>query len=471
MKTMNSMKKMFLASMIFLWASSVLMSGVSHWWSYPVKEVSQLSCKRQSWDQLDAKCKQPLPRIKNAEYSKYDKNTAYTYIYSTLWGATYTNWWDFWKGAHEWVDIATSKGTPVYAMGNWVVTKATRQGWYGNVVVIKHTLPDWSVLHSTYAHLDSITTQQGWKINEWDQLWTVGNEWFSFGNHLLWVVNRTPSNTYAFRWCEQNGNTFNDVANIVNNGLCRDYLVKRTLDPIAFVETNGNIKATEALMARWSTTQATTQPESTKPVETTPVKRAEIVPLAPIPEKTPTTKVETPKPVETKPVVQPKPTTPTPAPTQVAPKPVTQPKPVVPTPAPVVTKPIAQQQNNDLLLWSAPIIKDGSVLSTATLKTDNPFLKNYTITVTPHFDATIAKWSSTSMAITITDANWKPFVGLLQEEISIMPSQQIIDISPRIIRYASEKTILLMYAKGKGTTDLVVSYGNTVLWIIVLTIK
>ena len=118
------------------------------------------------------------------------------------------------------------------------------------MVVIKHTLPDGTFLHSSYAHLYSIDTKAGRKVYEGDFIGTVGNEGFSFGNHLLWNLNRTTNNTYAFRGCSEFTNTsvFSTYSNIVNNGLCRDYLFTRTLDPVAFVETKGNIAATEALM-------------------------------------------------------------------------------------------------------------------------------------------------------------------------------------------------------------------------------
>lgn len=451
------MLKKLLVIPLFALASTLLFNWTTHWWSYPLKEVSQLSCKRTEWGQLDAKCKQPLPIVNNANYEKHMDNTAYTYIYSTLWGATYTKGWDYRKGAHEWVDIATARWTPVYAMWNWVVTKATRQAWYGNVVVIKHSLSDWSVLHSTYAHLDTITTQKGWKINEWDLLGTVGNEWFSFGNHLLWVLNRTPSNTYAFRGCEQNGNTFGHVENIVNNWLCRDMLFERTLDPIAFVETNWDIAATEALMRR----KQTTKPTETTPVVNNPI-RQPLIPIAPTPEEP---AIETPKPV-VKPVEKP------------IEKPVEKPieKPVPQQPKPQETpKPVVKP--TEPLLPSAPIIstiKDSRYITSDTLKATqkDTFLKNYTISATPHFNTTMKKGESSSIEITFLDKNNKPFAGVLDKELVITPSLQNMDISPRITRYVSQwRTLVLLYAKEKGTTDLVVTYGNVVLGKFVVTVQ
>lgn len=42
-----------------------------------------------------------LPKIANADYSKYKNDTTYRRIYSVLWGATYDFGWDTGYGSHQ----------------------------------------------------------------------------------------------------------------------------------------------------------------------------------------------------------------------------------------------------------------------------------------------------------------------------------------------------------------------------------
>lgn len=64
----------------------------------------------------------------------------------------------------------------------------------------------------------------------------------------------------------------------------------------------------------------------------------------------------------------------------------------------------------------------------------------------------------------VVDLNGKGFGGVLDKEISITPSKQNVTLSPRVIRYVSEgKVVSFIEAKEKGSTDLVISYGNDVI--------
>lgn len=64
------------------------------------------------------------------------------------------------QGGHEGIDIVSSEGTPIYAIEDGYVTKARAQAGYGNVVVIRHTLPTGKYVYSTYGHLSSITVPE-----------------------------------------------------------------------------------------------------------------------------------------------------------------------------------------------------------------------------------------------------------------------------------------------------------------------
>ena len=469
------MKKTLIFTLIATQVAVPLFSDVSYGWSYPLKQVTKLECKKTPWEDLKDECKQDLPRITNAQYSKHANDVQYTYIYSTLWGWTYNNGWNFWAGSHEWVDIASAQWTPVYAMGNWVVTKAWRQNGYGNVVVIKHTLADKTILYSTYAHLYSINTQEGWKVNEGDFIGSVGNVWFSFGNHLMWSINRTKDNTYAYRGCPdyQSSSVFSSYETIVNGGLCRDYLFKRTLDPIAFVETNGNISSTEALMRRWTTTGTTNTT-----IATAKTTKRVMVPILPTPPATTTTKTSTTaskniatttKSASSSTSIS---TSTTTATTNSTTKTNTTTNSTTKTNTTTTDKPTTPSSTNNTPPTTTTNILATKTVSSSGVKNKDAFLQKYTITVSPAFDSSIYKWSASSLSIKIVDASGKPFAGMIGKEISIMPSVQNIDISPRIVRYISQgESILLLYAKEIGNTELVVTYGDIVLGKIALRIQ
>ncbi len=95
-------KRTAIVAFLLLQATSFVFNGNGFSWSYPLKEVSKDStCRKSTWDQLSDDCKIALPVIKDANYSQYKDNPAYTTIYTTLWGAPYDNGWAAGQGAHE----------------------------------------------------------------------------------------------------------------------------------------------------------------------------------------------------------------------------------------------------------------------------------------------------------------------------------------------------------------------------------
>lgn len=72
-------------------------------------------------------CKINLPIIRNAAYDQYKDETIYRQIYSVLFGASYTSGRDTTAGAHEAVDIATARGTPLYSIGDGEIVFAAEQ--------------------------------------------------------------------------------------------------------------------------------------------------------------------------------------------------------------------------------------------------------------------------------------------------------------------------------------------------------
>lgn len=452
-------KKTAIIALVLLQAASFAMNGNGFSWSYPLKEVSKDSaCRKTKWSELSEDCKQALPIIKGANYANYKDNPLYTSIYTTMWGAPYDNGWAIGMGAHEGVDIVSSEGTPVYSVEDGVVIRARAQAGYGNVVMIKHTMPNKKVVFSIYGHLKDITVPENTPVKEGDMIGTVGNEGFSFGNHLLWDINITPTNTYAFWGCPEygNGTTFNVIANIVNGGLCRSYLYERTTDPIAWIESQGGTIAlqhntTAAPLITWTSTRSTNTISNT-----TTRKRMPMVALEPTLTQTAT------------PTVNPTKSTTTNTSTTVVQKSLAT-RILTTSEIPKNTVAIATSNTTKTTTakWAVMEVADVAKLG-------EQFLDKYNVNIAPGFSNNMDVGQTTSLVIQVTDkATGKPYVGMLPKEISLVLSENILTLSPQIIRLTNSdgKALVLISADRIGSTSLVVSYNMKTLSKMTVTVK
>lgn len=89
---------------------------------------------------------------------------------------------------HNGIDIAASMGTPILAAGSGVVTLVRGgDGWnggYGNYVVVTHQ----KGVQTLYAHMSSISVQQGQTVSKGQQVGGMGNTGQSTGVHLHFEV-------------------------------------------------------------------------------------------------------------------------------------------------------------------------------------------------------------------------------------------------------------------------------------------
>ncbi len=103
-----------------------------------------------------------------------------------------------WK-MHTGEDIAAPKGTPIIAAGAGTVTKAGRQGTYGNFIEINHG----DGYATRYAHLSEINVSAGSSVNEGDIIGLVGSTGKSTGPHLHFEVKYngefTDPKTYTYK--------------------------------------------------------------------------------------------------------------------------------------------------------------------------------------------------------------------------------------------------------------------------------
>ncbi len=87
---------------------------------------------------------------------------------------------------HNGLDIATPKGTPVYAPANGKVVKAHYERGMGNLIVIDHG----NNLKSYYGHLSLIKVKKGQRVNRMDVIGAVGSTGRSTGSHLHYEIRK-----------------------------------------------------------------------------------------------------------------------------------------------------------------------------------------------------------------------------------------------------------------------------------------
>lgn len=229
---------------------------------YPLKQISKLDCRFTDFGELGSDCKQDLPILKTSDYTKYaTQNWGYndfTRLYTVLWGSSYTYGWDVWNGWHMWVDIATAKWTPVYAIAEWTIIIAKEMSMEWNNISIKHII-NWKTIVSNYMHLSKIEVSVWDKVSAWTKIWEVGSTWNSTWNHLHFQIDTNTSSSpayYNYSSCPYS------YYKISEEWVCFNELEKITVDPLAFLETKwailNNITTTTTKINLANTTSNTT---------------------------------------------------------------------------------------------------------------------------------------------------------------------------------------------------------------------
>jgi hypothetical protein len=84
----------------------------------------------------------------------------------------------------DWANGAANAEGPALATANGIVIRAGNVSSWGNIVVVKHTLPDGSTVSSIYGHLASIYVSVGQDVSIGQELGLIGDGGFSTGAHL-----------------------------------------------------------------------------------------------------------------------------------------------------------------------------------------------------------------------------------------------------------------------------------------------
>ena len=87
---------------------------------------------------------------------------------------------------HKGMDFTAATGTPIFASGNGIVTRADRSATFGNVVYINHGYG----YKTIYAHMSKIKSRKGQKVKRGDLIGYVGNTGRSVSAHLHYEVHK-----------------------------------------------------------------------------------------------------------------------------------------------------------------------------------------------------------------------------------------------------------------------------------------
>lgn len=218
----------------FIAISIFLISTTNAELYYPISEMSKVDCRFSDFSTLWSDCKMQLPILKTSDYTKYKNDySLYRRVYTILWWSTYNYGWDVWNGWHQWVDIATSKWTPVYSIADWKIVQSWFLAWRWNNVKIEHTI-NGRKIYSNYSHLSKIDVSLWNTIKGNTKIGEVWNTWNSFWNHLHFQIDLSIS--WKWPWYRSNCVEKN-YDKIVNSDVCFSQLNNNTIDPLLFLET------------------------------------------------------------------------------------------------------------------------------------------------------------------------------------------------------------------------------------------
>lgn len=101
------------------------------------------------------------------------------------------------KKFHRGIDIPKTKGTPVHATGNGIVTRKGYCSGYGNFIEIEHA----GGFRSLYAHLSRTMVDIGDSVSITQQIACVGNTGVATGSHLHYEVRKGKRFLNPAEWC------------------------------------------------------------------------------------------------------------------------------------------------------------------------------------------------------------------------------------------------------------------------------
>jgi hypothetical protein len=185
------------------------------------------------------------------------------------------------SGSHLAVDIKVPSGTPVYAIGNGIITKTSEQLYgFGKHVVIEHKdFPSYdnantkTTYHSSYSHLKSINVTENSVVHKGDIIGYIGSTGISSTPHLHFQIDNSSAPWHPF-WpftSKEASDAGLSFTGAVNEGLNQDIAIANTINPMLYVQKyqDGTVVEDTPTPTPTTTTTTTSTPTTTSTTPTT----------------------------------------------------------------------------------------------------------------------------------------------------------------------------------------------------------
>ncbi len=183
------------------------------------------------------------------------------------------------RGSHLAIDIKIPMNTPIYAIANGVVTKASTQTTgFGNHIVVRHdNVPSFEgsgteTYYSSYNHLSQVLVEEGDVVLRGQLIGKSGETGTATTPHLHFQIDNSSA-PWPFTFQEASDAGL-DFTSAINTGFHQQQALDTTINPMLFVQKHLGAVSTSSTPS--NPTPSDSQPEETAPTELPPSPEVEI---------------------------------------------------------------------------------------------------------------------------------------------------------------------------------------------------